>query len=615
MAAIGLKHLVVVRQLEGALHHNVELRFALSSLAIMLVAGAFVRSFSGRAQVAAALAASVSTSALFLGDLIHYRAFGALPSASQLRFVSQLPSVSGAVWSLVDAKDALLFVDVLGVAIWAAVPSLPRWRSLRLRVALAAMACGLAVIVGLPMATPCVEKPWFGNSYVAGDLGLAGYHVWEAGKVAARAARRGGAADPEAIADVKALFARASTGVSSATGVAAGRNLIVLQVESLQGFALGLKVGGHDLTPNLDRLSKESAVFDRFYHVTALGRTSDAQFVSNCSLMPSEVGATVFEYSDNEFHCLPGVLGDAGYRTESLQALEPDYWNASRINAAMGFQRSLSNRDLSIDEIVGIGLSDRSLLRQALDRIGRAPEPYFFYVVTTTSHRPYRFEGVGRGLDLGPLEGTVAGDYLHAIHYTDNAIGAFVRGLREAGILDRSVLVVMGDHDGLTRRDSNVGDLFDFDPADEGQWLDVEQRVPLIVRLPGGALAGRRAIVGSQIDLTPTVLSLLGRDDGGPWMGRDLFSDTGSGIAVFPDGSAMSADLALARRGRHEAGGGCYRSGRGAEAGACHLLEIEARRRVEAGRLVLDANLVPILRAPDGSVEHPPTVTEGGSSP
>ena len=64
MAAIGLKHLVVVRQLEGALHHNVELRFALSSLAIMLVAGAFVRSFSGRAQVAAALAASVSTSAL-----------------------------------------------------------------------------------------------------------------------------------------------------------------------------------------------------------------------------------------------------------------------------------------------------------------------------------------------------------------------------------------------------------------------------------------------------------------------------------------------------------------------------------------------------------------------
>ena len=131
----------------------------------------------------------------------------------------------------------------------------------------------------------------------------------------------------------------------------------------------------------------------------------------------------------------------------------------------------------------------------------------------------------------------MVGDYLHAIHYADQELGAFVDWLGESGILDRSVLVVYGDHQGFLGGQSELPTLLGFSEWNEYHHFRVVKRTPVMIRLPGGVAAGEYTGTSSHLDVAPTVLSLLGIDDRSTVMlGRDL-TRPGEALAVFRDAS------------------------------------------------------------------------------
>jgi phosphoglycerol transferase MdoB-like AlkP superfamily enzyme len=383
-----------------------------------------------------------------------------------------------------------------------------------------------------------------------------GYHAYDALWAAKRAWRRRTISPEVRAAARERVTAAASTPPSELFGAAQGRNVIVIQVESLQGFALGLRTAGGEVTPNLNALARESIVFPEFYHQTGVGHTADAEFAVNCSLLPPGSIPAANEYADRVLGCLPRLLGTRGYHTRAFQVLQPDYWNAAAIERAMGFDRSYSGRDFVIDEKIGMGLSDESMFRQMVAKLDSLPRPYYAFILTVTSHSPFDYPQLPP-FDVGELQGDLTGHYLRAVHYTDAAIGQFVRALRAKGVLDSAVLVIYGDHDGVTRRTApELARLLGISPSDERGWLEAERRIPLLIRLPGGAHAGSQPRLGGQIDIAPTLLGLLGIPrTGDALLGRDLLAPGASGeMVAFPTGSVLTPDRLWATG----AGDRCY---------------------------------------------------------
>ena len=87
-----------------------------------------------------------------------------------------------------------------------------------------------------------------------------------------------------------------------------GKNLIVLQIEALQNFAIDLKVDGKEVTPNLNKFVKRSLYFSNYYAQIGGGNTSDAEFAVNNSMYLMQ-GSAYFRYQNNDYSSIGKLLG------------------------------------------------------------------------------------------------------------------------------------------------------------------------------------------------------------------------------------------------------------------------------------------------------------------
>ena len=559
----------------------------------------------GRSQVIAALLADMVLTLIAFADVLYYRHFGDLTSVATLRFASQLGDVSSSVTELLQPGDLLFWLDIPLLLLAALVPS--RWakrllgsfwesfRTVRVRLRTAAVVAlfgaGLAAIVALN--DPLLGVKWTGHTWVASQLGLVNYHLFDLASYGSRMAARIAPAEPARQEVLEWFDKHWPDEVPPLFGAAQGRNVIVLQLESFQAFALGLTVNGQEITPNLNRLARESMNFTEAYHQTGQGVTSDADLLGNCSLYPTRTGAVYYDYASNDFRCMPEILREHGYTAVAMQGIRPDFWNLAAVYPQVGFQRYFSELDFDMSERIGIGLSDDSFLQQSVEKLKSLPEPYYAYLVTLTSHGPFDFEGLPHTLDLGDLEGTQVGHYLHAVHYTDQAVGHFLQRLQEEGILDNAVLAVYGDHTGVSRSSTGFAELLGL--QGEVALHRAENRVPLMIRLPGGAEAGNRTQPVGQADLAPTLAALLGIPAQDTYfMGQNLLASEPGRAVPFYTGSALSEQyLYLA----DDAGGQCFdrQTGEQVDGAQCQQVAEEAAQSLHISRLMVERNLIPNL--------------------
>lgn len=569
---------------------------AIGSLLVLLP---WVRLVRGRKQLTALLLLDLLLTAIMYADILYFRQFGDLVSIASLRFVTQLGSVSGAVTVLMHFADLRLWIDlpVLGALLLAPA----HWRrqlatNVRGRTAGALALVGFVAVTASFVADPYMSEQYYGHSMVGSRMGLLNYHAFDIGTYVERLSLRlkpnSGPAQ-----EVKAWFAARSahpTPPSPLAGIARGKNVIMIQVESLQAFTLGLKVNGQEVTPNLNRLARESLNYKDFYSQTGQGVTADADLLGNCSLHPTRTGAVYFDYATNDFRCMPQVLREAGYHAYAFQGMPPDFWNLATVYPKLGFEHFYSGKEYDQSERIGIGLSDESFFKQTLPMLKSLPEPYYAYLVTLTSHGNFDFKGLPRPLNLGTLEGTVAGHYLHAVHYTDGAIGHFLDALKAEGLLDRSVIVLYGDHAGVFSGNSGMAEALKVPEGDTMRWFQAERRIPFLVRLPGGAQAGERLQTAGQADIAPTLGELLGvPTQSAFFMGRSVLAQQ-DGATAFYNGAATDDRYLYFPDGGGPTPGRCWEKTNGSEVdvSACQTLAERSRDRLRISRLMVEWNLI-----------------------
>jgi phosphoglycerol transferase MdoB-like AlkP superfamily enzyme len=291
-------------------------------------------------------------------------------------------------------------------------------------------------------------------------------------------------------------------------GMLKGKNLIAIQVESLENFVINQKVYGQEITPNLNRLLKNSLYFNNIYEQNNVGTSSDADLLINTSLYPIRKGASFFRYPYVEYNSLTKLLKEFGYNTISTHPEIGGNWNwAEAHRVGFGFETILDVSSYKKDELIRGYLSDGTLFRQFESKLENMEQPFYAYLVTMSSHGPFDLEHSYKYLNLPKeFDNTILGAYFQSIRYVDEQLAVFINKLQQEGLLNNSVIMVYGDHTGVHKFYSDM--LKDIKL--EGEWWKKEnKKIPLIIYSPGIKERNIETI-GGHIDIMPTIAYMLG---------------------------------------------------------------------------------------------------------
>lgn len=314
-----------------------------------------------------------------------------------------------------------------------------------------------------------------------------------------------------------------------------GKNLIAIQVESLENFVINQKVYGQEITPTLNKLLSNSLYFDNIYEQNNSGTSSDADLMVNTGMLPITNAATSFAYPSRTLTTLPSILEKNGYTTVSAHPEVAGSWNWGEVHhSLLKFQNSYTLYDFNEDEIIGLGISDKSYLTQLATKAGNLKQPFYLFTVTLTNHGPFEIDDAHTTIKIpSEIEGTLIGQYFKTVRYTDEAIKMFMDKLKEEGRFDDTVFVIYGDHAGPNKYYKEQLKDVNFDG---NYWKLDEKKVPLIIYNP--SIQGKTIETkGGLIDVMPTVSYLLGVNDGSlrNVIGRNLLN-TNRNIVALPGG-------------------------------------------------------------------------------
>jgi phosphoglycerol transferase MdoB-like AlkP superfamily enzyme len=274
------------------------------------------------------------------------------------------------------------------------------------------------------------------------------------------------------------------------------------------------------------------------------------------------------------------------------------------MHSGFGFERSFFEDAFDIRERLGGWLADKEFFTQVLPILKQEKEPFMAFFLSSSNHHPYELPQDNRRLNLGELEGTLLGNYMHSVHYFDEAFGEFLDQLREAGLLEKSVVVLYGDHQGFVDW-AELARLLDIPERSQYHQLLVRKKVPLIIRLPHGHGAGVRNVAGGHLDIAPTLLSLVGVAGESIMMGRDLTAGHAP-LVVFRDGSFIDGDYYFINRFGPTSNSICFEleTGQRVDTGMLERKRGEALKRLEISDIIIRGDLIPVLGAEAKSLLH-----------
>ena len=342
-------------------------------------------------------------------------------------------------------------------------------------------------------------------------------------------------------------------------GAAEGRNLIVIQLEAFQNFAVNLEYNGQELTPFLNSLigDGETVYFDHYYYQVGSGNTSDAEFATNNSILGTMDSYTYTLYTQNYFRGLPVLLKERGYETAAMHAYEKTFWNRENMYPSLGFDHFFNSDYYEEDEdYTGwsvVSVNDENFYSQSVEAMKTLSEPFYSFMITLSGHHPYQQKEEDCHIRLRPSEeGTTVGDYLNTVRYVDEALEQFFEELKESGLYENSIICIYGDHYGLSCTDPEIKELM-TDILGEEYGYKWHFNIPLIINIPGSGVSETIHTAGGQLDFMPTVAYLLGIEKLDTiYLGQNLFTAKQGFAAIqqfLSEGSFISDDVVFSYSG------------------------------------------------------------------
>jgi hypothetical protein len=309
-------------------------------------------------------------------------------------------------------------------------------------------------------------------------------------------------------------------GLEHFRGKAAGRNVVMIALESTAARYLGLYGAPQDPMPNLTRLASHGIVFNRAY--TVYPESIKGLIPVLCSRYPA-FQTPADAYSRLDCPALPQLLAGAGYRTALFHSGRFMYLGMDAVIRNRGYEVLADAGAIGGNINSSFGVDEPATVDRILSWIDSLPKghPFFVTYLPVAGHHPYATP------EPGPFSNKDEfGNYLNALHYGDQSLGSLLRGLRDRGLERNTLFILFGDHgEAFRQHDGNSGhSMFVYDE---------NVQVPYIIAAPGLVASPLRAgITASTIDTAPTALDLLGLAIPQEYQGVSLLND-GNPMALF----------------------------------------------------------------------------------
>lgn len=320
-------------------------------------------------------------------------------------------------------------------------------------------------------------------------------------------------------------------------------NLLIVFAESLESWVLEKKVDGKEITPCLNRLLKEKSTLYAPNVLTQVkgGRSIDAQLMICSGLLPLMSGTYSSLYYDNTFYTLQKAMRGLKHSRSYLLTIDKvSTWNQGAVARSFGTDTIISYHDFKMTEAFGTHkrIGDSSFFQQCREKIERGEvwkpgESVYMQFVTYSGHAPFKLPDHLRTITFPASIPEKAADYMTTAHYTDKAIGDFVAYLKTLPQYKETIVVIVGDHEGLASyRQELVGN-----PACRGLVSDKQLTPFIVLNSPVGM---RYDKFMGQIDIYPTLLNLM-QLDAYRWhgLGQSILDPRKQGVAV---GSVMNVE-------------------------------------------------------------------------
>lgn len=461
------------------------------------------------------MAANLLLTGILFAVIMYYQYYGVIVTWRALDQVNQVTAVQNSVFSLLHPYFLLIFADNVLIFLlsfrkrfkqrWAGVAV---WRTSRTALGVLFV---LSLFISLMNVYP--NRASMNEIAKAERMGILNYEAFEVVKRDDVEPVAFESITQEAIDRIKGAAAPVSPVLQ---GAAKGKNVILIQLESVQEFLVGMELDGKEIMPNLNRLAQGNFRFNRIYQNVGPGNTSDAEFVVNTSFYIPPDGPASGVYADKAgIPSLPRLLGHHGYDTATFHTNDVEFWNRSAMYPALGFDRYYDAKFFGGEDQVFFGASDEVLYRKTseeLRKMNESGKPFYAQVISQTAHHPYTIPESKHKMELPErYEGTMVGDYIRAQNYADFALGQFIDELKQSGVWDDSLIVVYGDHLGLPvfSLGSREKELMEEILGREYGYPDMI-RIPLIIAADGITSPAEFVKTGGQVDFLPTIANLLG---------------------------------------------------------------------------------------------------------
>ena len=506
--------------------------------------------FKGRKQQWMLLSINLFLSFLLYANVAYYRFFSDFITVPVLFQTQNFGKVSGSVGALLEFYDILYFIDTLLLLGLVVLKRVKPSEGLSKRSLATVFVTGF-LILGTNIGLAEIDRPQlltraFDRNYLVKYLGAYNYTIYDIIQNSRSSAQRV-LADSNDISVVENFTSAKYTSPDpNYFGVAKGMNVIYISMESFQNFLIDYKLNGEEVTPFLNSLTRNPSTlyFKNFFHQTAQGKTSDAEFLMENSLYPLPQGAVFTTKAQNTYQGLPAILKDKGYYSAVFHGNSKTFWNREEMYKSLGYDMFYDSAYYNMKEenVLNYGLEDKPFFKESIAYLTNLPQPFYTKFITLTNHFPYPLDEEDQSIAPADTGDKTVDRYFQTARYLDEALKQFFDDLKQAGLDKNTMIVMYGDHYGNSENRKEAMAKVISEEVDDFEQAQL-QRVPLLIYAPG--LEGFVSeTYGGQIDVRPTVLHLLGIDTKHQVsFGDDLLSKERDEIVAFRNGDFITDEV------------------------------------------------------------------------
>ena len=482
-----------------------------------------------RPRIITVLTVNLLISILLLSDELYYSYSNNVLSLAQITNLQYGEEIISTLPSLIKIKHILYFLDIILILVLITlkkVQLIQKEKKTKKQIIGKILIGVLGIVIFIYIGNDYVQKSKdksYNKDLQIKDSTIFGYHIYDIESTLNIKNNVKYSDYDEMIKDYEKLKndydVRYNQIESYYDGILEGKNIIILQLESIQEFVVDKKINGKEITPNLNKFLRENIEFSNM-HMQSYSSTADSEHSTITSIYPMENGMSFSKYFANNYDDLFKMFNNAGYHTSYMHGNYPYFWNRGNVYGRLNLDElNLKEQFDDVSEEISGYLSDELLYKQSVQKLKTYRTPFISYIVSASSHTPFNLEGLQDrskiNINIGEFKDTFFGNYLESANYADYAFGIFIDELKKEGLYEDTAILVFGDHNGVNMYDEK---LIEFLNMLDNNLTDIDLKLNYTRVLCGLKIPGLKNLKiekpVNKLDIKPTLTYLAGIEDG-----------------------------------------------------------------------------------------------------